>query len=169
MTDLALSSAVHIFLSKMCYRGITRQIALHRLEPYICDPELMLPDPAGVPYMESDTQPPVTVTASEEDEVYSSLEEHYGVAMATKNVVHQLENTLTNKQSLQYDSPDHGSPELVTMGDNFVDDLIEASINDTTLQATPTSQEGVVTSTSSNMVLNTLSNLWTSAWGSWQS
>lgn len=150
----------------MCYRGIT--FTLHRLEPYVCDPELMLPDPGGVPYMESDTQPPVTMTASEEDEVYSSLEEHYGVTMATKNVAHQLENTPTNKQ-LQDDSPDHGSPELVTVGDNLIDDLIEESISDTTLQATPTSQEGVVTTSNSNMVLNTLSNLWTSAWGSWQS
>ena len=141
----------------------------NRLEPYVCDPELMLPDPAGVPYMESDTQPPVTMAASEEDEVYSSLEEHYGVAMATKNVVHQLENTPTNKQSLQDDSPDHGSPELVTMDDDLIHDLIEASINDTPLQGTPISQEGVATSNSSNMVLNTLSNLWTSAWGSWQS
>ena len=139
------------------------------MEPYVCDPELILPDPAGIPYMESDTQPPITVTASEEDEVYSSLEEHYGVTMATKNLVRQSENTPTNKQSLQDDSPDHGFPELVTTGDSLVDDLIEASTNDTTLQATPTSQEGVVTSNSSNMVLNTLSNLWTSAWGSWQS
>ena len=139
------------------------------MEPYVCDPELILPDPVGIPYMESDTQPPVTVTASEEDEVYSSLEDHYGVAMATKNTAHQLENTPTNKQLIHDDSPDHGSPELVAMGDNLVDDLIEASINDATLQATSTSQEGVVTSNSSNMVLNTLSNLWTSAWGSWQS
>ena len=91
----------------------------YRLEPYVCDSTLILPDPAGVPYMESDTQPPVTVTASEEDEVYNS---------------HQ-----------------------------------EASVSDTTLQkTTPTSQEGVASSNSSNVVLNALSSLWTSAWGSWQ-
>lgn len=140
------------------------------MSPYICDPELILPDPAGIPYMESDTQPPVTVTTSEDDEVYSSLEEQYGVPVATKNVVHQLEKTPSNKLPPKdaRDSTDHGSPELVTTGDNLVDDLIEASTSDTTLQATPTSQEGVAGSSSSNVVINTLSNLWTSAWGSWQ-
>lgn len=140
---------------------------LHRLEPYECDPELLLPDPTGIPYMESDTQPPVTVAASEDDEVYSSLEEQYSVTMAAKNVVHQSENVPINKPS--QDATD-GHPELITTGEKFVNDLIEESINDTTLQATPTSQEAVVTSSSSNnMVINTLSNLWTSAWGSWQS
>jgi len=139
----------------------------YRLEPYVCDSTLILPDPAGVPYMESDTQPPVTVTASEEDEVYSSHQEQYGSTMATKDVVHQLENIPTNKPS-EIESTD-GSPELVTPADNLVDDLIEASVSDTTLQkTTPTSQEGVASSNSSNVVLNALSSLWTSAWGSWQ-
>lgn len=133
----------------------------HRLEPYICDPELMLPDPAGIPYMESDTQPPMNITASEDDEVYSSLEEQYGVAKA-KNVVHQLEKKIPN-------NIEHDGPELLSTGENLVDDLIEASMTDTTLQATANSQEGVVGSSSSNVVINTLSNLWTSAWGSWQS
>ena len=120
--------------------------------------------------MESDTQPPVTVAASEEDEDYSSLEGDYGVgvAMANKNVAHQLEKTHTIKSSSRDDTTDHGSPELVATGDTFVDDLVDASTNDATLQATPTFQEGMVTSNSSNMVLNTLSSLWTSAWGSWQ-
>ena len=128
---------------------------------------MILADPAGITYMEYDTQPPVTVAASEDDE-YSSLEEHYAVAMATKNVVHQLEKTHTTKSLSCNDSTDHGSPELIATGGNLVDDLTDASTNDATLQATATSQEGVVTSNSSNMVLNTLSNLWTSAWGSWQ-
>ena len=140
------------------------------MEPYICEPELILPDPAGIPYMESDTQPPATVAASEDDEVYSSLDEQYGVAMATNNVEHQLEKMSSNTKASSEvnDNPD-GSPELVTTGDNVVEDLIKASMNDTTSQATPTHQEGVVGSSSSNVVMNTLSNLWTSAWGSWQS
>ena len=155
---------LHLYIDIISFTTI-----LSRLESYVCDPELMLPDPAGIHYMESDTQPPVTVTASEEDEVYSSLEEHYGVTMATKNVVHQLEKTPTTKSSQGDDNPDYDCPQPVAKGDNVVDDLIEASTNDATLQATPTYQEGVATSSSSNMVLNTLSNLWTSAWGSWQS
>lgn len=136
------------------------------MEPYICEPDLILADPTGVQYMESDTQPPVTVTASVEDEVYSSLEEQYSVTMATKDV-HQLEN-IPADNVLSKNKVDE-SPKLVSSGDNLVDDLIEASLNDTTLQATPTSQEGVAASSSSNAVLNTLSSLWTSAWGSWQS
>ena len=138
----------------------------NRLEPYICEPELILSDPAGIPYMESDTQPPVTMAASEDDEVYSSLEDQYAVAMDTKNVMHKVERTPSNKPSQE--RHDNRSPELVTMGDNLVNDLVEASMTDSTLQATPTSQEGVVSS-SSSAVMNTLSNLWTSAWGSWQS
>ena len=136
------------------------------MEPYICEPELILPDPTGVPYMESDTQPPVTVAASEEDEVYNSLEDQCAVAMDTKNVVHKIERTPSNKPSQEHHN--NRSPELLTVGDNLVDDLVEASMTDSTLQAMPRSQEGVASS-SSSAVVNTLSNLWTSAWGSWQS
>lgn len=139
---------------------------LGRLEPYICEPQLILSDPAGLPYMESDTQPPVTMAASEEDDVYSSSEEQYAVAMDTKNVMHKIEKSPSNKQSQE--RLNNRSPELLTRGENLLDDLVEASMTDANLQATPTSQEGVVNS-SSSAVMNTLSNLWTSAWGSWQS
>ena len=116
--------------------------------------------------MESDTQPPVTMAASEEDDVYSSSEDQYAVAMDTKNVMHKVEKSPSNKQSQE--RLNNRSPELLTRGENLLDDLVEASMTDANLQATPTSQEGVVNS-SSSAVMNTLSNLWTSAWGSWQS
>ncbi|XP_065883313.1 beclin 1-associated autophagy-related key regulator-like isoform X2 [Dysidea avara] len=132
---------------------------LGRSDPYTCDPDLMLHDPGGVAYMESDTQPPATVTASTEGDVFSSTEEQY---TGTTHVQHNQPNfNSQNDQPSTSPTQDHTnkSSQLITISKN---DLTDGSVSNKTLQATP---EGVAASSS---MLNTISNLWTSAWGSWQ-
>lgn len=109
--------------------------------------------------MESDTQPPATVTASTE-EVYSSTEEHY--THQTSNVS-QYDPTQKPSSSSYHDHT-ITSQELINASES-VNDLPDGPVGNKTLHTTPTSQEGVAASSS---MLNTISNLWTSAWGSWQ-
>jgi len=129
---------------------IGMNISLFRSDPYTCDPDLILHDPGGVAYMESDTQPPTTVTASTEGEVFSSTEEQY-----TGTHVH---NSVTSSSSR-----DHiiKSSHSIATSEN-ANDQTDSSATNKSLQTTP---EGVAASSS---MLNTISNLWTSAWGSWQ-
>jgi len=106
--------------------------------------------------MESDTLPPATVTASAEGEVFSSTEEQY------TGTTHNGSNYPTQKPSSS-SSQDHiiKSSEAITTAN----DITDGSVSNKTLQSTPASQEGLAASSS---MLNTISNLWTSAWGSWQ-
>ena len=132
-------------------------VSLFRSGPYTCDPDLILHDPDGVAYMESDTQPPATVTASTEgEEVFSSTEEQY--TRTTHN-----DSIYPTQIPPSSSSQDHiiKSSETITTAN----DVTDGSITNKTLQSTPTSQESLAASSS---MLNTISNLWTSAWGSWQ-